>query len=224
MCARLYSPCSRTSIRASAERVSRRWTSVAAAISRGMAGAPRSAVVVLAEHVRGDGAALEVVAAALESDQVAAVHVDLHGRAIAEVVELMDLVRVRNQERDLAGLHEDGAVLLERRAALAALIVHPAESRLLDGVTHHADHSPGVMIVRTDVRAGPPHDARDGQPRPLVEEEAATARAAARGGGLPVALGHGFGIPHEPGDEARAAVEQRGLIGLPRDQVGHVVD
>src|SRR5262245_31331894 len=106
MCARLYSPCSRTSISARAEPMSSRWARVAGAISRGM-GAP-STVVVLAEDVGRDGAGREVVAAPLEADEVAPVDVDLDGRPVAEVVELMDLVLVGDEERHLAGLHQHG--------------------------------------------------------------------------------------------------------------------
>src|SRR5688572_20627655 len=105
ICARLYSPCSRTSISASAAPVSSRWASVAGAISRAMACAP-SAVVVLAEHVGGDRPGGEVVATALEADQIAPVHVDLDRGPVAEVVELMDLVLVGDQQRHRARLHE----------------------------------------------------------------------------------------------------------------------
>src|SRR6185295_4763839 len=122
----VYSPCSRTSISASAESVSSRWARVAGAISRAMALSPASAVVVLAEHVGRDLPGGEVVTAALEADQVAPVHVDLDGGPVAEVVELMDLVLVGNQERHRARLHEDGAVLLERGVPVAGAIVHAA--------------------------------------------------------------------------------------------------
>ena len=57
MCARLYSPCSRTSISASAAPVSSRWARVAGAISRVMVVLSASAVVVLAERVVSGAAA-----------------------------------------------------------------------------------------------------------------------------------------------------------------------
>src|SRR5262245_61922462 len=94
MWARLYSPGSRTSISACAEPESSRCARAAAAISRTGMVALRSAVVVLAEDVGRDLPGGEVVAAALEADEVAPVDVDLHGGTVAEVVELVDLVLV----------------------------------------------------------------------------------------------------------------------------------
>src|SRR5262245_23239917 len=152
MWARLYSPGSRTSITARAEPVSIRWARVAAAISRDMAVLrSTSAVVVLAQDVGRDRAGFQIVAAALEADQVGAVHVDLDGGPIAEVVEGVDLVEVGDQQRHLARLHQDGPLALQDGGAFALTIVHAPEACLLDGVAHDADHSPGVVVVRSDV-------------------------------------------------------------------------
>src|SRR5262249_43734436 len=97
-----------------------------------------SAVVVLAEHVGRDLARLEIVTATLEAGELTPVHVDLHGGAVARIVELVDLVHIGNEQRDLARLDEHGPVLLEDGVIRSGPVVHAPEARLLDGVAHHA--------------------------------------------------------------------------------------
>src|SRR6266545_3432158 len=121
-----------------------------------MRGPPSLAIVVLAEDVRRDLAGLEIVAGALEADEIPAVHVDLDGGAVTEVVELMDLVRVGNEQRDLARLDQHRAVLFQGGVTLAVAVVDAPEARLLDGIAHDADHPPGAMIVRPHVRPRAP--------------------------------------------------------------------
>ena len=205
--------------------MSSRWARVAGAISRGMARSPvglSSCRTCRARRTRSCRSRGRSGSARDRRDP--AVDVDLDGGPVAEVVQLMDLVHVGDQERHLARLDEDGAVLLERGVAVAVAIVDAAEAGLLDGVAHHADHAPGLMVVRADVLARPPHDARDRQPRPTVQEVAAAARAPPAHGGPPVLLGHRLRVAHQPLDQTRPAVEESRLVGLSRHQVGHVVD
>src|SRR5688572_8755112 len=90
------------------------------------------AVVELAAREPRHLARLEVVGAAVEADEVFAVDVDLDRRAVAEVVHLVDLVDVRNEERDVARLDQRRAVLLQHDVVVALAVVDPAEARLLD--------------------------------------------------------------------------------------------
>src|SRR5581483_4088193 len=114
------------------------------------------AIVVFADGEGLDLAGFQVVLAAVEAHQLAAVDVDLDGGAVAEVVEAVDLVHLGDQERDLARLDQYRAVLLKGRVSLAVPVINTTEARLLDAVAHHADHAPGVMVVWPHIRARTP--------------------------------------------------------------------